>query len=276
MLKFFLRLAIKKLKPLLLLIANFALPNRCLACGLITSNPLTLCTDCWNEIPRCDELSCTKCSLPIVGLVSENLFFDKKLGRNILKCDMCHANQNSFDALFSSCLYSKTTSILASGLKFGGRVENAEFFAKQILQRLQAQELFSFDIITCVPLSKKGLLMRRYNQAALIAKYIHKTLAKQSAKTIFFMPNLLIKVKHTMPQTKLNKQQRIANLKDCFAVNKTLLEKHPSLAEKTILVVDDVATTLATLNEASFTIASHPLLKAKYITCATFARVDIV
>jgi competence protein ComFC len=245
---------------------------------MITS-PYSLCHNCWNDTTKCGELSCIKCSLPIVGLVSENLYFDKKIQKMVLKCDFCHATSYNFDALFSSCLYSPTTAKLAAGLKFGGRVENAKFFANQIMQRLQSQNTFSFDVITCVPLSKKGLFNRRYNQSALIALYLHKALSAFSDGGIVFVPDLLSKTKHTKPQTKLNKQQRIENLKDCFCLNhravSNLTRQNVDITNKTILLVDDVATTLSTLNEVSHTL-SRSGIEPKFIVAATFARVDIV
>ena len=95
-------------------------------------------------------------------------------------------------------------------------------------------------LIIPIPLSKKRLRERGFNQAELIANLLAE---KMSVKIAC---NILEKIKHTETQVKVkNRENRLKNLKGRFKVS------HPRLLkEKTIILVDDVATTGATLFEA--------------------------
>lgn len=89
-------------------------------------------------------------------------------------------------------------------------------------------------LLAPIPLSRQRLKERGYNQAQLLAK-------KTSAEVA---PNLLQRIRDTKPQTSLSKNDRIQNMKDAFTATETGLE---SLADKNIIILDDVVTTGATL-----------------------------
>ena len=90
-----------------------------------------------------------------------------------------------------------------------------------------------------VPLSKKRLRWRGFNQAELLAEKVAENygLAMDAAN--------LIRVKHKKPQAKLDEVHRLENIKDCFAWQGSNLNK------KNIILIDDVVTTGATLNECA-------------------------
>lgn len=94
--------------------------------------------------------------------------------------------------------------------------------------------------ITCVPIGKKRELMRGYNQSALLAKEIAIRLG------VPFAHNLLLRLRETQPQFELKKEERVENLKNAFGVNGKYSQK---LIGKTIIIVDDIATTGSTLRE---------------------------
>lgn len=94
--------------------------------------------------------------------------------------------------------------------------------------------------ITCVPVGKKRERMRGYNQSALLAKEIAIRLG------VPFAPDLLFRSRETRPQFELKKEERVENLKNAFGVNGKYSQK---LIGKTIIIVDDIATTGSTLRE---------------------------
>lgn len=101
------------------------------------------------------------------------------------------------------------------------------------------------DVIIPVPMHKYKLLKRGYNQSALLAMKLTSKLQ------IKYLPQALIKSNNTIPQAELKKDDRIKNVKNSFKVNPKFKE---SLKGKNILLVDDVITTGATIDECCKTL----------------------
>ena len=113
-------------------------------------------------------------------------------------------------------------------------------------KNLQLQEFFTGQfLIIPIPLSKKRLKWRGFNQAQEIAKHISEFLE------LPVINNVLIKTKQTLAQTDLPKQQRKQNLKIAFTC-----ENPEIIKNKNILLIDDVFTTGATMIEAGKTLKS--------------------
>lgn len=98
---------------------------------------------------------------------------------------------------------------------------------------------FKDNLIIPVPLSGKRRRWRGFNQAELLARVV-------AEKYSLEMDNRdLIRIKHKKPQAKLNEVQRLENIKDCFAW------QGGNLNNRNIILIDDVVTTGATLNECA-------------------------
>ena len=102
------------------------------------------------------------------------------------------------------------------------------------------ENIKSYDTIIPVPISKKRLKTRGYNQSLLIAKEI----AKQT--NLELVNNCLIKTKNIIEQSKLNKEDRIQNIQGVYELKNKQLIKN-----KKILLIDDIYTTGSTVNECS-------------------------
>ena len=114
---------------------------------------------------------------------------------------------------------------------------------KRILARFLEQNFLAFsqlDEIIPIPLHRKKLKQRGFNQAYLLARFMSRFLEVKLAHSS------LLRVRETQSQTKLSKQKRAANVKGAFRV-----KNGNSFERKTILLVDDVYTTGATLREAA-------------------------
>ncbi|MDO8592909.1 MAG: double zinc ribbon domain-containing protein [bacterium] len=101
------------------------------------------------------------------------------------------------------------------------------------------------NLVIPVPLSRKRLRWRGFNQAELLARKVVENYGlKLDNKN-------LIRVKHKKPQAKLNEIQRLVNVKGCFNWQGGNLNK------KNIILIDDVVTTGATLNECAKVLKDH-------------------
>ena len=136
-------------------------------------------------------------------------------------------------------------------LKYRGDKRVAEIFAKRMYDLL-CEELaeaalwtnFANPILVAIPVSRRKLHLRGFNQSAAICKALS---ALDGNRFFTFIPNVLYKIKDTPSQARVkDKLSRLKNLKDSFAVkDKTLVEN------KNIILLDDVLTTGATLTEAT-------------------------
>lgn len=116
------------------------------------------------------------------------------------------------------------------------------FFAEMILINKQAIALFKkYDFIIPVPLHLKRMKDRGYNQTELIVTQIAKNIETSKVKN-----DILYKVKHTLPQSSLNRKDRKTNIKDVYVV-----KKQETIYGKKILLFDDIYTTGSTVNECS-------------------------
>ena len=137
------------------------------------------------------------------------------------------------------------------------------FFSELILSNERAIKFIEeFDFIIPVPLHKRRLRKRGYNQTALIAK----KLANSNVR-IKFYGTLLKKVKNTKAQSTLDKEQRALNIKDAFAISDDV--DLNNFKDKKILLFDDIHTTGSTLAECAKIIKS---LKPRKIGIFTIAK----
>ncbi len=171
----------------------------------------------------------------------------------------CTCFKNKFTLLLASpFVYEGNLRKAIHRFKFDGETDLAKFFGKESAECV-AHEFgdVKFDIVTCVPQTKRKRRKRGYNQSALLAKVIAKQLS------LPYDELLLIKTRETADQHGLKGNARIKNLKDAFAA-----DNPESVKDKTILLCDDIKTTGATLNECRKT-----LLKAgaAAVCCTTIA-----
>lgn len=97
-------------------------------------------------------------------------------------------------------------------------------------------------VVVAIPLHKKREKWRGFNQAGLLADKVHTNL------NMPLLP-ILKRSKNTKQQATLHRHERIMNLKQAFLVDQHVFT--PALLSKTILLLDDVSSTLSTLNEAA-------------------------
>lgn len=118
-------------------------------------------------------------------------------------------------------------------------------------------ELKKSDIVTSVPLHPLRLLRRGYNQAEILAK-----VTKNELQIPY--ENLLFRTRYNLTQTKKNAEKRKKAVIGLFA-----MKKNKNISGKTILIIDDVCTTSATISECVKILYEN---KAKKVIILCLAR----
>lgn len=159
---------------------------------------------------------------------------------------------------YSACLYEGAIKELIHKFKYSGRTALVNVFAKLMIGCIKENpEIVIVDLITAVPLHKSRLREREFNQSLLLANKI-------AGEFNIPLKHALEKTIKTMYQNELTKIERRTNLKNAFKAC-----RHAEINEKNILLIDDVMTTGATLNECAYTLLAGG---AKKVTCLTLAR----
>lgn len=219
---------------------------------------------------------CQECARKISLLpVQVCPYCEKTISPNGKICPLC---KNKFlekneswplDALVVSTKYEKDgISRLVYCFKYNFIQDLGEFLAKIISEAFILNNLPLPDIIIPIPLHPKRLRWRGFNQSEILANYLSQNLAP--GFPIPIISNFLIRKKYTRAQMKIkNYQERQKNIRNIFALNRIVETRHASsLRGKTILLVDDIATTGATLFEAGRVLKSAGVKKVFAVVIA--------
>ncbi|MEI6187075.1 MAG: ComF family protein [Alphaproteobacteria bacterium] len=209
---------------------NIIFPARCIACGGMVVDIGKICSDCWQEIDFISQQCCKKC-----GIAFE---YDVGIGTICLSCETKQVAYSRATFLFK---YNDVSKKILHKFKYYDHTYLAKYLASAAL-RVIKHDFPNCELIVPVPLHRRRLMSRLYNQSALISKELAKLMH------IDFGSNILLKVKHTAPQTALTKSQRETNVKGSFIINP--LQEYLFI-NKNVLLVDDVMTTGSTINECS-------------------------
>lgn len=213
-------------------VTQFALPNLCALCGNMSQQ--VFCAGCdeayWNE----SRLRCAACAIPLP--TARTVRRPRRAGSAHYRCADCTASPPPFEATFALADYRPPLDTLARGLKFNARLALAGEFARRLARTasdaVDAAQLP--DVIAAVPLSRKRLATRGYNQAWEMARPLAKALGVRSDA------RLVNRVAHTAPQSQLDLEARRHNLRHAFALASPVAGLH-------VGIVDDVMTSGATL-----------------------------
>ena len=205
---------------------TFLYPAECRVCEEFlgaTSIPY-ICNDCWKDIQFLEPPWCDICGTPgIDGL-----------------CDECATTPPRYGKLRSIAFYQTTLQQAIHFFKF----EKKKVLARYLTQLLNAHipldcPIAEYDLILPVPIHKKRLRERGFNQATLLANGIAK------AEGVPILTNTLVRKRHTVAQSSLDREARQQNLTGAFEI-----QNPETIRGKRLLIFDDVFTTGATIREA--------------------------
>lgn len=173
-------------------------------------------------------------------------------------CGRCIADQPPFKAARAVLRYDAFSKDLVLGLKYADKTDRVPVFAHW-LARAGKEMLEQSDAIVPVPLHPKRLLARRFNQSALLAQ----ALKKYSSAPVW-VDGLQRKL-YTVPQADLTRLQRLENVKNAFVANPL---RSNAISGKTIVLVDDVMTTMATVSECTKALLEAGAKEVRVLTLA--------
>lgn len=225
-------------------LVDFILPPLCLACRAPVLGQGGLCAKCWPRVdfiepPRCDRLG-----IPLPVPSDEPMVSAAAL-----------ADPPVYDRARAVARYDGAMRDLVHALKYGDRHEGVKLFARWMVHA-GADVLEDADVIVPVPLARTRLWWRRFNQAALLSRAIGHALGIPDA------PFALERIRRTPSQVGLSAEQRRRNVAGAFRVPE---RNRAQVAQRNIVIVDDVITTGATANAC-----------ARTLKRAGAARVDVL
>lgn len=210
----------KDLKDYLL---DMVYPKTCPVCRKIPDKGTLICKSCEKKLSYIKEPQCMKCSKPILDKEKEY-------------CYDCQEKAHSYIAGKALWIYDDTMRRSIAGFKYGGSLEYAQFYGRELARHYGKWIKAHGDILVPVPLHRKKKRIRGYNQAEVLAREVGKRVQVPVAG------EFLCRTKATLPQKELNDKERLKNLSQAFAVEKN----HFFTAEK-VMLVDDIYTTGSTI-----------------------------
>jgi len=193
---------------------NLLFPAHCLGCG------------------RNGDWLCAKCSASLAGFSIDRVNRDQLIIPNLDKIYIAGNYENPLLAQLIKKF--KYDFLFALGDTLGRRL--ADYWSRQLWlwPNLKANEI----LLVPIPLSKERYHWRGFNQAEILTRYLGREFGYE-------VSSALTKINHTAPQAELSEEGRLTNMAGC------LCWTGGDLQSQTVIIIDDVVTTGATLNEAA-------------------------
>lgn len=206
--------------------------RECDGCGMaMGEQPGSLCWDCQTGVSLVQVPFCERCGDPVVGLIT-----------SVFECAWCHKTPPAFEWARSAVRFDGLARKCLLRFKYGVGLWHLDSLVSWLVAlwrgcppgRLEA------DAIAPVPLYSRRRRERGYNQSALLARGLAEKVG------IPFRDGWLRRNRPTVSQTRLTAAQRVHNVRGVFKV------PYPRRVQGArIVLVDDVMTTGATVNECA-------------------------
>jgi len=217
--------------------------QRCCICGRRGAG--AACATCLASLDYLQGATCLHCGKQLKEYYTDNI------------CPDCRSGDFYFERAFSCFEYRGMGKELIYKLKYEGKTQLVKVIGALMEERLRNEGL-DIDAVVPVPMHKKKLKARGFNQSFLIAAELGERLRKPLA-------DCLLRTRETREQYNLDRSQRYLNMSDAFSVNILYnIDKY-----KSILLVDDIYTTGSTVNECSKVLRQSGVRTVYVITAAT-------
>ena len=229
----------------------------CVCCGKIIDETRTyrLCNDCLDNLKWIDGRTCVKCGRQLGTANPGSVCFN------------CREHPHSFDRGFTCTEYGTHERAMVFAMKYDGRpdisVVIGEILADRMLAEFGEDELHGmYDMILPVPVHKTKKSLRGYNQAALIAEEFSRRAGFTADDDV------LIRTRETHIMRSLGPEQRRENIRGAFGIRP---RRMPEIAGKNILLIDDIYTTGATIDELAAVLRDAGAARVDFLAFASGA-----
>lgn len=244
-------------KKVLGALLDFLFPAECVGCkGFLGENRfLGFCKDCWGKIEFVTGSLCFCCGKP---------FETKSISQmtSNFTCGNCRKGLYYFDKARAIGKYKGVLKEAIHHFKYSptqvgmGKPGLGKYLSELLLQHLPPDlQISSFDLVIPVPLHKNRKEQRGFNQSEILAKFLSQR---------YHIPldtKHLYRIKETRPQIELSSSERAENVKGAF-----IIRNPRELKGKKIILIDDVFTTGATVNESSRILKKAEVKKVLVLT----------
>lgn len=237
--------------------ADLALPPQCFGCAAPIARQGGLCGACWYAIDFIERPFCDISGMPMP--------FDPSIGASGLSISVAAIDKPPPYARARAVMrYNEASASLISRFKYADRLEAAPAFAHWMV-RAGSDVLQGADLIMPVPLHRGRLFQRRYNQAAELSRAI----ARETG--VALAADHLVRVRATRPQVGLSGDARRRNVAGAFRVKSGV---GPQITGKTIVLVDDVMTTGATIEACARVLHAAGARELRVLTLARVVHAE--
>ncbi len=228
---------------------DLVFPRACAACGgAAADHALHLCWDCLARVSYVAPPFCSLCGDPVAGRVDGEFV-----------CFWCTKTGPHFERARSAARYSGVVRDLLRQFKYGHALWLRGDLAGVLKACVEAHYApDDFDAVVAVPLFRARRRERGYNQAELLARRLARAFGKP------LLSRCVARVRPTATQTHLTAAERATNVRDAFQVRFAC-----RLKGRRLLLIDDVMTTGATVNECARALKEGG---AERVLVATLAR----
>lgn len=230
-------------------LVDFLLPPQCAACGTRIDAHGSLCGTCWRSLRFISAPYCQRLGIP----------FAVDPGFPAVSAE-AQSDPPAYDRARAVALFDDVSRAMIHALKYRDRHDLARMMGG-LMARVGAELLADASLVVPVPLHRRRLWSRRFNQSVLLARIVAEAAGRR------FVPDALARTRPTARQVGLTAEQRRRNVAGAFAVSPDWADRFKG---QRVLIIDDVLTTGATV-EACARVARRA--GAEGVDALTFARV---
>ena len=237
-----------ELSALMPTVLDLVYPRECAGCGGPAGREAQhFCWDCVAGFEFITDRFCSICGDPVEGMVEHEF-----------TCSMCRDHRPHFDRARSAARYRGHLREALHAFKYNHATHLSRDFVSLLANCVHAHYgAVRFDAVTCVPLYPRKERERTYNQATLLAGGLAEEL------DLPLLGNCLRRTRSTATQTNLTANERRKNIRGAFTA-----EQQKWIDGRSLLLVDDVMTTGATVDEVAKVLKKGGAHKVYVVTVA--------